>query len=153
MPDETDSPQSSTEPTRPDQPPSSEGPMPPDSDEAPAIEDGYAPEGPSEELVAEDDLDLLDPSTRSLDAAGADTEEDTAEVAPPSAAAIETDEAGDADRISDEPDTDTEPTQPMPVASRDRRPTTGHPPYSLQRGNGIEASSMRTRNTETDPKV
>ncbi|MHC4698085.1 MAG: hypothetical protein ACYTFA_15235 [Planctomycetota bacterium] len=87
--------------------------MPPDSDESPAIEDGYTPETLSEEPVAEDDLDLLDPSTRSLDAAGADSEEDTAEVAPPSAAVIETDEAGDADRISEEPDTDAKPTQPI----------------------------------------
>ena len=116
-PDETDSPQGPDEPARTDRPPSSEESN--DLETAPFSEDAGTPDPSSEETVAEDDPDLLDPSTRSLEAAEADDAEDVAEAPPAAAEAVETDEAGDATRVSDELATGTEPERPLAEARLD----------------------------------
>ncbi len=111
MPEETNPPESADQPKQFDPASSSEASA--RSDDAPLIEDGYTLEPSGEQEVAEDDPDLLDPSTRSLEAAQVDAEDDVAE--PPSAAAeaIETDDAGDADGILDEPVVAEVPAEPL----------------------------------------
>ena len=99
-PEETEPPDSADKPKQSDPAPSTEESA--RSADAPLIEDGYTLEPLGEQEVAEDDPDLLDPSTRSLEAAQVDAEDDVPET-PSAAEVIETEDAGDADGIPDEP--------------------------------------------------
>ncbi len=72
-----------------------------DSNHVPDIEDAYAPETTGEEAVGEDDLQLLDPTTRSLDVV---QEESAGEPAPGelTTRSIETDDTSDTDSVVDD---------------------------------------------------
>lgn len=110
-PEETDPPASADQPKHSDPAPSTEESSP--SDDAPVTEDGYTLEPSGEQEVAEDDPDLLDPSTRSLETAQVDAEDDGAETPSAAAEVIETDDAGDADGIPDEPAVAEVPPEPL----------------------------------------
>ncbi|MFQ5591144.1 MAG: hypothetical protein ACE5HE_08285 [Phycisphaerae bacterium] len=84
------------------------------ADDAPTVVDGYSAEAAAApEVVPEDDLDLLDPSTRRLEVSRPDAEEYPAESPPVSADVIETDEVGDADRVAEEPEENAQVEQPL----------------------------------------
>lgn len=97
------------------QPPDRSESSPP-SDQLPAIEDAYASEESADQDVGEDDLKLLDPTSRALekDAAPAG---DTAESAPGSggavsAAAAEKDDTSDTEAVATEPPTKDATAEP-----------------------------------------
>ncbi|MGB2985660.1 MAG: hypothetical protein WBE26_07225 [Phycisphaerae bacterium] len=89
----------------PDNTPSSEHPDSPPSNNVPPIEDAYTPDVPPEEAVGEDDPQLLDPASRSLEA-GTVQAGDVAEDSPTSpsgaAASAEKDDMSDTATIPDE---------------------------------------------------
>ncbi len=117
-------PPSSREPRPSQEPSSSQEPEPsPPSNDLPAIEDAYAPDGPSDSAVDEDDLRLLDPVSRALDA---DTpNEDNAA----GSAVTSADEAADAvaakDDTSDTDDVSATSEEPAGGAADPKPPTYG----------------------------
>ena len=90
-----------------------------ESEGDPVIEDALSPQVSEDEVVPEDDPDLLDPSARSLDID--DQDDGQGEEAAGSAVvataeqAVESDDEGDADKISDEPEPAGDGTQPAPA--------------------------------------
>ncbi|MGD2108028.1 MAG: hypothetical protein PVI86_01425 [Phycisphaerae bacterium] len=78
-------------------------------EEIPAIEDAYEADEPVPEVVAEDESDLLAPTTRSLELESADDAEDGGDVdsTAASAAKADADDTTDAGGLDDEP----EPTE------------------------------------------
>ncbi len=114
----------SQEPPSSQEPSSSQEPEPsPPSNDLPAVEDAYAPDGPSDSAVDEDDLRLLDPVSRALDA---DTPaEDYAAGSPVTSA----DEAADAvaakDDTSDTDDLTATSEEPADGAAESKPPSYG----------------------------
>lgn len=94
------------------------------SDEQPAIEDAYEPEGPAEAEVPEDDPELLDSSARSLEAEAAESlAEDTPDESDRRTGtrrAIDADEDDDAASIPDDPDTDVSEAEASSLRNWDR---------------------------------
>lgn len=79
----------------------------PPSDELPAIEDAYAAEESADQDVGEDDLELLDPTSRALetDASQAGDAAESGSGGAVSAAAAEKDDTSDTEAVDTEPQT------------------------------------------------
>ena len=76
------------------------------SDDAPEVEDAYAPDESADEPVLEDEPELLDSASRLLEGEPAEPDEPRESGAPaPATVAHEKEDAGDTDSISEEPET------------------------------------------------
>jgi hypothetical protein len=89
------------------------------SEDAPQVEDAYAPDESTAEEVLEDEPELLDPALRSLEAepTEADVPDESAAPSPPHVTADtpEKDDAGDTDAIADEPEGSAESVTTVPA--------------------------------------